>query len=178
MNCCLHYHPDIDVARNYKTKERTTVDHVHANFSNVTWITDRRIPDGCSKRRPDTMVDFGTHLVVIEVDENQHEDYDCSCENRRLMELSQDVGHRPLVFIRFNPDDYIDFDKVVHKTCWTPGKDGILRVSRNNEKEWNYRLSVLVDTIKYWFDNPTEKTLEIIHLFYDGFRSQTRNPAK
>ena len=31
---------------------------------------------------------------------------DCSCENKRIMEISQDLGHRPIVFIRFNPDEY------------------------------------------------------------------------
>jgi hypothetical protein len=54
------------------------------------------------------MVDLGSHLLIIEVDENKHSSYDCSCENKRLMLLSQDVGHRPIVFLRFNPDDYID----------------------------------------------------------------------
>ena len=55
-------------------------------------------------RRPDLMVDLGYQVVIIEIDENQHISYDCSCENKRLMQLSQDVGHRPVVFIRVHPD--------------------------------------------------------------------------
>ena len=43
---------------------------------------------------------------MVEVDENQHNNYDCSCENKRLMELAQDLGHRSMVVIRFNPDAY------------------------------------------------------------------------
>ena len=60
----------------------------------------------CSKRRPDLFLDLGYQILIIEIDENQHLDYDCSCENKRIMELSQDVGHKPIVFIRFNPDEY------------------------------------------------------------------------
>ena len=171
VNCCIHYCPDIEVARNYKTKEKSTTDHIHSKFSSVTWLTDHRIPDGCSKRRPDTMVDLGEHVVVIEIDENQHEEYDCSCENKRLMELSQDVGHRPMVFIRFNPDEFIDQSNTKHQSCWKLGRDGILRI--RDEKKWNRRLDVLCNTIQYWLDNRTEKTLEIVHLFYDGFNLAT-----
>lgn len=45
----------------------------------------------CSKRRPDILIDLETHLIIIEVDENQHKGY--SCENKRIMEISQDLGH-------------------------------------------------------------------------------------
>jgi len=55
---------------------------------------------GCSKMRPDVFIDKFTHVVIIECDENQHKD--TSCENKRTMELFQDFGNRPIVFIRFN----------------------------------------------------------------------------
>jgi len=169
LNCCIHFCPDIPVARNYKTKEKTVTDYIHSRFTDFTWLSDRRISDGCSKRRPDTLVDLGHQVVVIEIDENQHEDYDCSCENKRLMELSQDVGHRPMVFIRFNPDEFVDMVNKQHSSSWKCGRDGILRV--HNEDEWAKRLNVLTETIRYWTTNNTDKTLEIIHLFYDGFEA-------
>ena len=35
--------------------------------------------------------------------------------NKRLMELSQDFAHRPIVFIRINPDGYTDVhDKYIN----------------------------------------------------------------
>lgn len=61
---------------------------------------DKRIPEGCSRRRPNMYMDFGSHVVaervaiIIEIDENQHSDYDCTCENKLLMELFQDCGNR------------------------------------------------------------------------------------
>ena len=55
--------------------------------------------DGCSKRRPDLLLDMGYHIIIVEVDENKHTGYDCSCENKRLMELSQDLQHLSLIHI-------------------------------------------------------------------------------
>jgi hypothetical protein len=40
------------------------------------------------------------------------------------MEISQDVGHRPLVFIRFNPDDYKKKDGKNVLSCWKILKTG------------------------------------------------------
>jgi hypothetical protein len=34
---------------------------------------------------------MGSHIIIVEIDENKHTDYDCSCENKRLMELSKDL---------------------------------------------------------------------------------------
>jgi hypothetical protein len=66
--------------------------------------------------RPDLLLDFGDFILIIEVDENQHID-DISCENKRTMEISRDLGHRNIVFIRFNPDDYmIGNEKIT--SCW------------------------------------------------------------
>ncbi len=73
-----------------------------------TWICDRRIEGGCSRRRPDLFLDMGSHIVIVEVDENKHDEYDCTCENKRLMEISQDLNHRHTVMIRFNRDGYVD----------------------------------------------------------------------
>ena len=57
---------------------------------------------------------FANQIIIIEVNENQHIAYDCSCENKRIMKLSQDVGHKPIVFIRFNPDDYEENEIVIN----------------------------------------------------------------
>lgn len=61
---------------------------------------------------------------------NQHQDYDCSCENKRLMEISQDVGHRNIVFIRFNPDDYIRADGNKVSSCWEQNGKGVCKIKK------------------------------------------------
>ena len=92
--------------------------------------------------------------------------YECSCENKRLMELSQDLGHRPIVFIRFNPDDYED-NGINISSCWGNDKKGICVIKKSKIKEWSERLNKLEEQIKYWLTNTTNKTVEIIQLYYD-----------
>ena len=167
--CYIHLFPDKPVAFNYKTKERSVVEYVMENFQHLSWKTDKRVQDGCSRRRPDLLLDLGYQVVIIEVDDNQHMDYDCSCENKRIMELSQDIGHRPIIFIRFNPDAYYDEHYVKIKSCWSINCKGICAVNKANRIKWSDRLAVLQNQIKYWIDpiNKTDKMVEVIQLFYD-----------
>jgi hypothetical protein len=162
--CYINMFPDKPVARNYKTKEQSVVDYIKDNFPNVDWIADKRVDDGCSKRRPDLFLHMGNQILIIEVDENQHTDYNCSCENKRVMELSLDVGHIPIVFIRFNPDMYFKQKEKI-ASCWGLNGNGILVIK--NKDEWTERLSRLSDVVKYWLENITDKTIETIHLYYD-----------
>ena len=169
LHCFIHLFPEKTVVRNYKTKERSVVEFVLREFPQYPWTHDKQIQDGCSRRRPDLFMDFGYQILIIEIDENQHtgENYgDCSCENKRMMLLSQDVGHRPIVFIRFNPDDY--YEKEQHITsCFGINSLGICCVKKTKQREWTQRLNVLRENIQYWCEHRTEKTIEIIQLFYD-----------
>jgi len=166
--CYINLFPDKPVSRNYKTKEYSVVEYVKSKYPTLNWIADKIIHGGCSKRRPDLLLDLGYQIVIVEVDENQHTDYDCSCENKRIMELSQDLGHRPIVFIRFNPDDY-DKNGSNITSCWGRDKKGICVVKKTKKDEWMQRLRVLEEHINYWINplNKTNKTIEIIQLFYD-----------
>jgi hypothetical protein len=168
IRCFVHLFPEKQVARNYKTKEKAVCDFVIEKFSNVTWVSDKRIQDGCSRRRPDLLLDLGYQVIIVEVDENQHMDYDCSCENKRLMELSKDVGHRNIVFIRFNPDDYTDRYNKKIKSCWSINKtNGLSVVNTKDGPQWKKRLQCLQQQVQYWIDNKTDKTIETVQLFYD-----------
>ena len=157
--CYIHLFPQKPIIRNYKTKERAVAKFVTEAFPDQTWILDKRVADGCSFKRPDLLCDLGDQVVLVEVDEDQHGGYDCSCENKRLMELSKDVGHRPLVMIRFNPDSYED-----KPSCWRLNALGTCSVT--DEPEWVRRLETLKETIDYWLTNRTSKTLEVINLYF------------
>jgi hypothetical protein len=82
------------------------------------------------------------------------------------MLLSQDVGHRPIVFLRFNPDNYIDEAGNKIKSCWKYNKSGIMTMAKNKKKEWEERIKVLQFQVAYWINNINTKTVEIIELFY------------
>ena len=166
--CYMNLFPDKPVSHNYKTKEYAVVEYVKTKFPNFQWIADKIVNGGCSKRRPDLLLDLGYQIIIVEIDENQHTEYDCSCENKRIMELSQDLGHRPIVFIRFNPDDY-DKNGTNITSCWGHNNKGLCTVKKSKKSEWDQRLTALEEQISYWITpaNTTNKTIETVQLFYD-----------
>jgi hypothetical protein len=166
LYCFINLFPDKPVSRNYKTKECSVVEFIKNKFQEYHWISDKTIKDGCSRRRPDLLLDLGFQIIIIEIDENQHTDYGSSCENKRIMELSQDVGHRPIIFIRFNPDDYTN-NNVNITSCWGQNNKAICVLKKSKEIEWFERLKFLENQINYWVNNKTDKTIEVIQLFYD-----------
>jgi hypothetical protein len=164
--CFASNFPDEPMARNIKTKERAVVEFIMKLYPKHKWIFDKRVKEGSSMRRPDVILDMGNYVLIIEIDENQHIYYDCSCSNRRLMELSIDVNHMPMVVLRFNPDKYYNIDGKKIPSCWSIIKEtGLLELS--NKEMWNNRLEILKEQIDYWLINQTEKTVEVIELFYD-----------
>lgn len=69
--------------------------------------TDKVVNDGdCGRERPDRVFDFGDKIVILECDEHQHKDRQCSCEQTRMVNISQGYGGLPVYFIRWNPDPY------------------------------------------------------------------------
>lgn len=97
---------------------------------------------------------MGSHIFIVEIDENAHTNYDCSCENKRSMELSQDLGFRPIIFIRFNPDDYINTYGNKIKSCWKINKtNGLVILDSKKISEWNQRINILIEQINYWINN-------------------------
>jgi hypothetical protein len=69
--------------------------------------TDTIVDNGvCGRERPDRWFDFGDKIVVLECDEHQHKDRQCSCEQTRMVNISQAYGGLPVYFIRWNPDPY------------------------------------------------------------------------
>ena len=144
MRCCIHLFPDTKIPRNYKTKENAVVTYIRETYPNFDWIADKKIIDGCSHRRPDLFLDMGSHIIIIEIDEYNHVFYNKSCEEKRIHQIVEDTGFRHVVFIRFNPDGYIDKstgNKV--KSCWSYTKTGLLKLHTSKIEEWNYRLKKL-----------------------------------
>jgi hypothetical protein len=65
LRCFIYTFPDKPVTRNYKTKEKTVTDYVLSTFSEYDWITDKKIQDGCSSRRPDMLLDLGYQVIIV-----------------------------------------------------------------------------------------------------------------
>jgi hypothetical protein len=163
LYCFSQLFPDEPNSRNYKTKERAVIEEIIQQFPNLSWIIDKRIQDGCSKRRPDMFLDLGSHVLLIEVDEEQHKTY--NCESKRIMEISRDIDHRPLVCIRFNPDSYYDNEHMLRRACW--GVNGFGVCSIKNKTEWKKRINKLIEMVNYYIHNSIDKTIHFEYLFYD-----------
>lgn len=97
-----------------KSKENRIRDVLTAN--NIPFEQDKRVEYGCSLKRPDFVIDCGTHIIIVEVDENQHNTYACKCEQTRMINVFQDFGGMPVVFICYNPDNYVDSNLKKQKT--------------------------------------------------------------
>lgn len=157
-----------EIVRNYKNKERAVADFVlnTEETKDLSWVHDKMVDGGCSKRRPDLLVDMGTHVVIVEIDEQQHTDYDTTCEQVRNMNLWEDVQCRPIVFIRFNPDKYTKGGNTF-PSCWTLSKKGLCVLKPTTKKDWSVRLMELKESIIYWTNNIPTEPLTTRFLFYN-----------
>jgi len=166
FRCFIRTFPDEPVSRNYKTKELYVADFVKNNFHDKTIICDKVISGGCSRRRPDIMIDFGYQILIVEVDEGQHDLYKTTCEDQRINDIYTDLGDRPIVLIRFNPDGYKTKNGNI-TSCWGPNKRGITVVKKSKKKEWEQRLSELKEKITYWCHKESNEPLITEYLFFD-----------
>ena len=163
--CFMYTFPNEPVARNYKIKEKHVTDFVNIHFEEYVESYDKKIQGGCSKRRPDIFIDLFTHTIIIEIDEDNHNNYDIICENKRIMELFEDLANRPIVFIRFNPDKYTNDKGNTIKSCFKYHRISGVPILEN-EAEWNNRLEKLKNTISKYISSIPEKEVTIEYLFY------------
>ncbi|ETN04190.1 hypothetical protein PPTG_14900 [Phytophthora nicotianae INRA-310] len=68
--CYFDLNPEAQHVINYKTKELAFTNAVKEYYPSL--IQDRVIEGGSSRRRPDALLDVGTHCIIIEIDERQH----------------------------------------------------------------------------------------------------------
>lgn len=174
LRCFAHLYPDEPMSRNFKTKERIVIEALkdlllskYPHLSSPARF-DKAIDGGCSRRRPDAFIDVFTHVVMGEIDEEGHNTSEyCSCENKRTMQLMQDVNMRPIVLIRLNPDAYRG-ENGREASCFKRGKDGQLIIA--DKERWNRRLSLYLERISFHLDNVPSSEVTVEHLYYDGFK--------
>lgn len=165
FRCFVYTFPDEKITRNYKVKEQHVVDFIKNEFKDLNMEFDKIIKCGCSKRRPDCIIDLYHYVIIIEIDENQHQNY--ICEQARMEQIYEDLGNRPVIFIRFNTDSYKKNGKII-KSCFKYHKTLDVPIIAN-VKQWNNRLETLKNTINDCINNkPTQSERIIqINLFYD-----------
>lgn len=68
-------------------------------------VFDKQIEGSCLRYRPDIFIETPWGCLVVEVDEQEHRDYDPNCEVVREFNIRQALGC-DLTIIRYNPDSY------------------------------------------------------------------------
>ena len=104
--CFVVNHPDLAKSKIRKEHlvlaelERRCPD-VYEQRERTSW--DCPVEGGCSMKRPGLALDFDAHVVVVEVDEVQHDEASCWVEDTRLAVISADF-QRPISVIRLCVD--------------------------------------------------------------------------
>jgi hypothetical protein len=121
---------------------------------------DKPVDGGCTRYRPDILIDFGSHIVIVEIDEFRHTNY--VCEQKRMIDLYEDMGYRNTIFIRFNPDGYKQ-GGVRYPTPFPLLDNGNMTV---NEDEMGNRMYELIQTILFYQDHVPNEPITYNYLFY------------
>jgi hypothetical protein len=130
-------------------KEWSIVRYLRQKIDTKFEYNSSKMLNDCSKRRPDIYFELNTHCLIVEIDENQHNNYEDNCECARINEIVNGIGGKPVIIIRYNPD------KIKNK-----GKE--VKITKK------YRLELLVNIIKKELDNIYERfCVKIIQLFYN-----------
>ncbi len=168
LRCFIYNYPDSKIIRDYGTREYKVSEFIKETYNDLNITYNKTIDGGCSKNRPDIFIDCLTHSVIIEIDENQHKNksYNNECEIRRINNLFTDLADRPVIFIRFNPDSYINKNNKLIKSCfeYTEYK-GLPKANKTLQA----RLTRLKDMIDKNLNKVPNVNITIIKLYYDGF---------
>lgn len=162
FDCYCVLNPDAVIPRQRKLKEHHMRDAIIEKFPEFQIVWDQKIDNGCSRRRPDGRLECFTHSIIIECDENQHRNY--SCEENRINDIYMDLGCRPLVVIRFNPDAYTENGKAI-PSCFSKLKTVDNSI---NKPEWNRRITILLKTLEYHHKNIPQNEITEVELFYSN----------
>jgi hypothetical protein len=161
FRCYCVLHPDADIPRKYKLKEHLVRDKLIEEFKDsITMRFDKIVEGGCSRKRPDISIDFGSHCLMIEIDEHQHMNYEC--EQRRMQELYEDIGFRKIVFLRFNPDGYHE-GSTTFSSPFGYSAAGAICIKTD---EFNRRIHILLDRIHIHQKVEPVEQLTVEYLFY------------
>ncbi len=133
-----------------KRKETRIKRFLDAN--NIIYMFNDKMVDhgACGEERPDFPIDCGTHITIVEVDENQHSYETEECRTIRMKNLSQMFGGMLVFWIRYNPDAF----KVPNGTT--------AKISVREREEH------LLEWIHWAMSHPPTAFASVIYLFYDG----------
>ncbi len=166
---CYYFHNPLKKPKRLKVKEEEVVNYIKQEFKDIELITDKAlIGDGlCLNNRPDVLIHLNKHSIIVEIDENQHKWYNPICDEARINNI-QEALNRPIIIIRFNPDAYTENGKKIKSCFKNDEKTGFKTIPKNQEQNWNDRLTKLKETITSFLEDYNDEPIRIVKLFYDS----------
>ena len=165
-----------------KSNRLVKQNHIHENiimnnklFRENLYSYDIQIDSECKSRKkpkPDWFFDMGIYSIILECDEEQHKKKSyTSCDSRRDMQLMIDLGNRPIIFIRFNPDKYKSKRGKKIQGCFAMEKSKYVR-----NAEFEKRKKKLEKVLQYCINlnKIPDKEITHIHLFFDGYNGNKK----
>ena len=152
VNFCSLEEQALEIKKNQKVKEKRVLKILTSEFGQPTEY-NFMIDSSCGEKHSEEKeigYDFETHKIFIEVDERQHKSYCEKGEINRMKNIFMAEGGIPLIFIRYNPDSFVD-EKGKKQSLSQPKKEDLL-----------------IKWIKYYKDNVPDNFLSVKYLFYDG----------
>jgi len=163
-------------------RENTVTDELKKHFPDYNWVFDKTFSHrtflmGVSTRfRPDARTTQGDRVIIIEIDEQSHRGYLCAKEREREESFVKQNRNKTVVMIRFNPDEYTDYEGVRHPSCFTRAtkEREVPHVPPKRKADWQARIQELVNTVRNVLDpkfplppKQPDRPLLICELFYD-----------
>ncbi len=167
--CFVNLHQE--EAKNTKmrnSKELNIIQYIMKIIPEKNFMFNKKI----NSARPDIILRLENHIIIIEIDENQHKGYIEECERKRINELYCDLEYKNIILIRFNPDNYIDSFKNKKESCFKLNENGKYILDPKQKKQYSKRMKKLTDTILYYIEHITKEPLTTIHLFFDGYHDE------
>jgi len=150
---CVYCRADLTIRK--KRKEHQVRDFLIEKGWKL-FSSDRVVDNDCGKERPDILIDMESFFVCVEVDENQHKAYNLDCEIPRMINIFHAIGMSKMIFVRFNPDSFVD------------------KYYKKNKLDITSRCEILHDFLFFLQENKTKsyfieslKTLTEYRLFFD-----------
>lgn len=163
VSCYSFTNPDEPVVRNFLVKEKFIVNYFKSTHPEYTWKYNKFI-NTCAKYRPDLLLDIGSHVVIIEIDEHQHDAQNYKdCDLKRSLDILSEIA-RPLIMLRINPDKYVSKDGTKHKPIFKIVKKQLVL----DTNVWNDRK---LEIDKCFENCTTTKPTELftqVNLFFDS----------
>ena len=172
INFCSLDEIDRVVKKRVKKHEEFICKLLDAEIDIETYSKDSVEDSYCGKYRPDVVYHLGTHIVIVEVDEDQHKSYRCTAygddiegrkkgENIRMFSIFQSFQTDdiviPCIFLRYNPDRYKnDIGKIV-------------KIAKGKRED------ILIRWVRRCIRDISLEGLKIKYICYDGFNETSED---